>query len=140
MDLDLQVEKATQDLVLAAIRAGFVASAHDVSEGGLAIAFAESLFTPVDAGPGHSLGATASLNMDVAKLFSESQGRFVLSVPARYRQDFEALAGKTHVPFALVGEVTGEAKLVLNAANVQVSVEVGVARNAWENAIPNLLK
>lgn len=140
MDLDLQVEKATQDLVLAAIRAGFVASAHDVSEGGLAIAFAESLFTPVDAGPGHSLGATASLNMDVAKLFSESQGRFVLSVPARYRQDFEALAGKTDVPFALVGEVTGEAKLVLNAANGQVSVEVGVARNAWENAIPNLLK
>ena len=43
LELDLDVEKKRQDQILAAIQAGLLQSAHDLSEGGLAVALAESL-------------------------------------------------------------------------------------------------
>ncbi len=44
-EINIEIEKERQDQLLAAIRAGLIQSAHDLSEGGLAVAVAESLFT-----------------------------------------------------------------------------------------------
>ena len=64
-----------QKAVLDAIRAGLVASAHDLAEGGLAVALAESAIGA------EGLGAKVTVTGDaLSALFSESQSRFLLSV------------------------------------------------------------
>src|SRR5262249_23681708 len=70
--LNTTIEKERQNQVLAAIRAGVVQSAHDLSEGGLAVALAESLFN------GNGLGAEVKIaDNPVSALFSETQSRFL---------------------------------------------------------------
>src|SRR5690606_28839938 len=70
-ELDLEVEAKVQKQVLSAIRAGLVASAHDISEGGFAVALAESCMGA------KGLGAEVEVTGNpVSALFSESQSRF----------------------------------------------------------------
>ena len=115
MDFDLAVEKANQDLVLSAIKAGLVASAHDCAEGGLAVAVAESAFT-------NQLGVDITVEMPVENLFAETQSRFVLSVKPEKQAEFEALAGDKAVK---IGEVTNTGDLKLTALGGEINVASG---------------
>ena len=92
--VDLAVEKRLLDAVLAAIRGGLVASAHDLSEGGLSAALAESCF---GRGIGASVNVTTELRPDHA-LFSESQSRIVLSASPDKTAELEALLSQHGVP------------------------------------------
>lgn len=129
--LDLEVEKSHQAAVLTAIRAGIVESAHDLAEGGLAVAAAESLFGP------NSLGAKLDLKGNpVSALFSESQSRFLLSIKPENKEQFESL-----VPAALIGEVTNDNNLTISQGeNILIKEQVEVLESAWRGAIPCLLK
>ncbi|MFT8872135.1 MAG: phosphoribosylformylglycinamidine synthase subunit PurL [Sporolactobacillus sp.] len=83
--LDLAVEQNRQQRLLRAIRSGLVASAHDISEGGLIAALAESVF-------GTALSFELTLEGDPAvELFSETQSRFLVSVPETSAKPFEDL-------------------------------------------------
>ncbi len=130
MDFDLAVEKANQDLVLSAIKADLVASAHDCAEGGLAVAVAESAFT-------NQLGADITAEMPVENLFAETQSRFVLSVKPEKQAEFEALAGDKAVK---IGEVTNTGDLKLTALGGEINVATKKAEELWEEAIPCLMK
>lgn len=130
MDFDLAVEKANQDLVLSAIKADLVASAHDCAEGGLAVAVAESAFT-------NQLGVDITVEMPVENLFAETQSRFVLSVKPEKQADFEALAGEKAVK---IGEVTNTGDLKLSALDGEIDVATKKAEELWEEAIPCLMK
>lgn len=80
-EIDLEVEARRQRQLLAAIRAGVVASAHDVAEGGLAVALAECLMGAL------GLGAKVTVGGDlVSELFGETQSRFVVSVKKNIRK------------------------------------------------------
>ncbi|MEI2404064.1 phosphoribosylformylglycinamidine synthase subunit PurL [Niallia taxi] len=129
--LNLEVEKSHQAAVLTAIRAGIVESAHDLAEGGLAVAAAESLFGP------NSLGAKLDLKGNpVSALFSESQSRFLLSIKPENKEQFESL-----VPAALIGEVTNDNNLTISQGeNILIKEQVEVLESAWRGAIPCLLK
>ncbi|MEH7176746.1 phosphoribosylformylglycinamidine synthase subunit PurL [Neobacillus vireti] len=130
-ELNIEVEKANQDQVLAAIRAGVVQSAHDLSEGGLAVAIAESLFD------NDKLGAEVNVSGNlVSSLFSESQSRFLLSVKKEHQAQFESL-----VTAQLIGEVneTGTLK-VLSKTDTVLEASVNQLKDAWKGAIPCLLK
>lgn len=129
--IDLHVEAKRQQQLLAAIRAGVVASAHDVSEGGLAVALAECLMTA------QSLGAHVTIQGDVvSELFSETQSRFVISVKKEHQQSFEQL-----VQAVCIGEVTNDGTLhVTNGDTCILHVPVETMRNVWKGAIPCLLK
>ncbi|MEN3369027.1 MAG: phosphoribosylformylglycinamidine synthase subunit PurL [Verrucomicrobiota bacterium] len=72
--LDVERELAVQNAVRELIRAGLVRSAHDCSEGGLAVALAESCFNPSGL-----LGAEIDLQPSIQNLFNESQSRIVIS-------------------------------------------------------------
>jgi phosphoribosylformylglycinamidine synthase subunit PurL len=129
-EIDLQVESEYQQKVLSAIRAGLVASAHDLAEGGLSVAVAESLFGT------KGLGATIKVSGNpVSALFSESQSRFLLSVKKEHQREFEKLVGAT-----LIGEVTASAKLTITQ-NEEVLIDeyVEELESAWRGAIPCLL-
>ncbi|MCL5981308.1 MAG: phosphoribosylformylglycinamidine synthase subunit PurL [Firmicutes bacterium] len=135
--LDLGKEQALQKLVLAAIRQGLVASAHDLSEGGLAVALAECCF-------GHSLGAAVTLNSGNlrtdALLFGESQSRILLSLPEEKLTALQDLAAVAGVPLQKLGHVGGETLEISVDGRLLVDVPVILMRDKWREAIACYLK
>lgn len=132
-EIDLNIEHGRQQQILAAIQAGTVKSAHDLSEGGLAVALSESLFG------GNSLGAAVTLSGDaVTELFSETQSRFLLSVSPEQKEAFEAIVKDA----TRIGIVTNDTKLSITSENEQALVEANIQelQSAWKGAIPCLLK
>ncbi|MGO3604419.1 MAG: phosphoribosylformylglycinamidine synthase subunit PurL [Enterococcus malodoratus] len=130
MDFDLSVEKANQELVLSAIKAGLVASAHDCAEGGLVVAIAEATFNNL-------LGVDVTANMPVENLFAETQSRFVLSVKAENQAAFEKFAGEKAEK---IGNVTNTGELKLTSDDGEITVATKTAKELWEEAIPCLMK
>jgi phosphoribosylformylglycinamidine synthase len=102
--LDIEKELSLQRCLLDAIRAGLVVSAHDCSEGGLAIALAEAAINSA----GGSLGATVDYRRDdaIAALFGESQSRIVISYATRSADALHGIAERHGVPLTLLGHVT----------------------------------
>lgn len=127
--LDLDVEKKLQNQVISSIRAGLLASAHDLSEGGLAVALVQCL-------AGASLGASINVGADlVSELFSESQSRFLVSVAPENQTKFETL-----VDASLLGQVTEKPVLeIASQGELQLEMEVKQLAKAWKGAIPCLL-
>ncbi|EMW6189147.1 phosphoribosylformylglycinamidine synthase subunit PurL [Enterococcus faecium] len=129
-NFDLAVEKKNQELVLTAIQNGLIESAHDCSEGGLAIALAESAFK-------YQLGLSVQFGLPSAQLFAETQSRFVLTVAPENQTRFEEMMGDATV---LAGKVTDEAIIEISATDGQIKIETAVARKCWEDAIVCLMK
>lgn len=129
-NFDLAVEKKNQELVLTAIQNGLIESAHDCSEGGLAIALAESAFK-------YQLGLSVQFGLPSAQLFAETQSRFVLTVAPENQTRFEEMVGDAAV---LAGKVTDEALIEISATDGQIKIETAVARKCWEDAIVCLMK
>ncbi|OEH93401.1 phosphoribosylformylglycinamidine synthase subunit PurL [Bacillus solimangrovi] len=130
--IDLEVEQRRQKQILQAIQQGVVASAHDISEGGLAVAIAESLI-------GTELGAEVTVDGEaVTALFSETQSRFLLTVKAENREAFEQLNEDAR----FVGTVTNDGVMSITdmQQNAFVQATVEEMTNAWKGAIPCLLK
>lgn len=129
-NFDLAVEKKNQELVLTAIQNGLIESAHDCSEGGLAIALAESAFK-------YQLGLSVQFGLPSAQLFAETQSRFVLTVAPENQTRFEEMMGDAAI---LAGKVTDEAIIEISATDGQIKIETAVARKCWEDAIVCLMK
>ena len=105
--LDLKKERALQDLILSCAKARLLNSAHDLSDGGLAVALSESLLGKIN----HPLGAT--VNLDFGKhlrrdslLFGETQSRILVSLNPKKEHEFEAQAKRNGVPYFKIGQVT----------------------------------
>ncbi|GJI60051.1 phosphoribosylformylglycinamidine synthase subunit PurL [Bacillus altitudinis] len=132
-EIDLDVELARQEALLAAIQNGLVQSAHDVSEGGLGVALAESTFgTDV-------LGADIQIDLNsAASLFSESQSRFVVTVKPENREAFAAAVQDAKE----VGTVTNDGVFTVKNQEGQqwIHAAVNELERAWKGAIPCLLK
>jgi phosphoribosylformylglycinamidine synthase II len=110
--LSLDTEKALHDCVLSLIRDGLLQSAHDCSEGGVAVALAESCIS----GPERTLGAVVRLPKGRlrkdAVLFGESQSRIVVSVTPVHRPTVLDHAKRFGVPAAVIGSVSGDRLVV----------------------------
>lgn len=131
--IDLEVEKTRQNQLLEAIRAGVIASAEDVAEGGLAVALAESVIRA------NGLGAEVQIDGEATTaLFSESQSRFLLTVKEEHIEQFEAL----HSDATKLGVVTDNKVLSIKNAQEEMLVEeqVDQLRTLWSNRIAQLLK
>jgi phosphoribosylformylglycinamidine synthase II len=135
--LDLAVEKRLQRALLTAIQSGLVASAHDLSEGGLAVALAESC---ISGGLGAQVNVATSLRADHA-LFSESQSRVLLSVSPTQWSALEELLREHAVPATVLGTVVGEKKLSVEVNGKSViNTAVEALEKVWKDAIPCLMK
>jgi phosphoribosylformylglycinamidine synthase len=103
-ELVLENEKNLQLLMLSAIRSGLISSAHDCSEGGLAVALSECCIE-------NKFGAQiTNLNANIradAELFGESQSRIVISCSQQNAAKVEESARKYQVPFKVIGKVSG---------------------------------
>jgi phosphoribosylformylglycinamidine synthase II len=104
-ELNLDREKRVQDACLEMIRAGMVKSAHDCSEGGIAVALAECcIFSP------NHLGAKIKLDQKIradALLFGESQSRIIITVSPEDLPEMEKIAQDHQILFSVIGKVEG---------------------------------
>lgn len=134
--LDLDTEKTLLAGVLGAIQNGLVQSAHDLSEGGLAVALAESC---ISGSVGAQVSLSTELRSDVA-LFSESQSRILLSASQEQADKLEAYLSESGVPVTRLGSVGGESLAVTINDAQAVNEPVEGLRQVWEDAIPCLMK
>lgn len=130
--IDLQVEVARQDALLQAIQAGVVASAHDIAEGGFAVALAEKTFSAKNLGVDVTISGSA-----ITALFSESQSRFIVTVKPQHAAAFEEIVTDA----VNIGTVTSDTSVIIRNENGEewVSGSVEEFRSAWKGAIPCLL-
>ena len=125
--LDLGAEKALADLLAEGV--GLLTSAHDLSEGGLAQALAESCLR-------NDLGVSVSLAGDAfVDLFSESTGRVVVTVAADDVVRLTELALAHGVPVTHLGETGGSALAVAG----QFDLPLTELREAWTATLPAAL-
>jgi len=137
--VDLAAEKRLQDLLLSQIRAGRVASAHDLSEGGLLVAISEMLFGPDCVGASVDLSRFAAPRQD-ALLFGESQGRVIISVAPADLPAVLSDAGEAGVPADDIGAVTAEAALSVATGLGRLDWAVSRLRTGWETSIEVAMK
>jgi phosphoribosylformylglycinamidine synthase len=138
--LDLPAELAVQKTCLAAIQAGLLRSAHDCSEGGLAVALAESCFSH----NGHStIGATIRIDSSLiphpSSLFSESPSRIVVSVKPENVAPVQALAARHNVACAVIGTVGGAHLTITSNEQPLINQPVSTLETAWRETLPKAL-
>jgi len=125
--LDLDLEKRVQKTVRSAVKEDVIKSAHDCSEGGLAVTLAESCFE-------NGLGINVDIDepiSDEALLFGESQSRIVVSIAPDDLHKFEEITVSNSVPYMKIGTVQGgEYKF-----NELINLDVGEMKSKWETAI-----
>lgn len=132
--IDLELEKKVQEYCLAAIEAGLVRSAHDLSEGGLAVCLAECAF--------HSrrrIGCSVALEDAIRPdtlLFGEAQSRILLTCRKKDLGRLEKLAKERAVPVKVIGRTGGPSIVVEHRGRELVRVTVEEAFLRWKNAIP----
>jgi phosphoribosylformylglycinamidine synthase len=134
--VDLEHERRLAELLRAAVAQGLLSSAHDVSDGGLAVALAECSFT----GP-ERVGARIALGDSIrpdALLFGESTGRVIAASAAP--DALLELAAEHGVPARAVGETGGE-RLVVGAPGGEPWLDLAVddLHERWAGAIPRRL-
>ncbi len=128
--IDLNEALIINHCLTQAIRRGIIRSAHDVSEGGIAVSLAEKLF-------GSGLGAQITIPCHSTQercmlLFSESQNRYLVSVAAENIAAFEQLFGDKA---ACIGQVSADAHI----AWLQEQVEIAELYKAWSKGLEQQL-
>ena len=125
--------KRTFRAVTKAIDSGLIKSCHDLSEGGLAVAAAEMAFA---GGYGLQLDLSkvpaTGIERNDFMLFSESNSRFLLEVSEQDKEDFESVM--RNKPYAQIGKVTKDERLVVNGLNMKTIVDASLAdlRRSWK--------
>ncbi len=132
--LDLDLEKRVQACCRSLVREGLIKSAHDCSEGGLAVALAECSING-------NVGALLEVEIEGrpdAFLFGEVQSCIVITCVPRDLAQVEAAAREKSVPYRLLGEVGGE-RLVIREASGRALIDqpVGEMRRVWQESIGN---
>ena len=138
--IDLDGELAVQAACLEAAEAGLIQSAHDCSDGGLAVALAESCFASLTrAGIGAEAELTGSLSA-TSLLFSETPSRIIISFAEAQRAAIEAIASKRNCPFKILGQVGGERFLIKTNGEQVIDSAVAELEDAWRNSLARKLK
>ncbi len=130
--VDFRAELALHETILRAADRGLLASCHDVSEGGLAMAVVEACCSIPDGLPMHGARIRLSEGMRPdAFLFGESQGRMLVSVRRESAPALRELASSTKVPIAALGEVGGA---TLDFDDL-VSIRIRELAELWRGAL-----
>ena len=135
-EVDLDAERRLVDLLVRLANDGLLSSAHDVSDGGLAVALAESAMAG-------GRGADVELDSAVrpsALLFGETTGRVVLSFPPRNGAGIRAAAAELGVPLAEVGSVGGARLRVSVGGRPILDEDVAALREIWSSAFERAIE
>ena len=132
--MDLTLAKRISDFTLEIIRKGWVKSAHDCSEGGLAVALAECCMSNGDAMVGASVDLGALGARPDAVLFGETQSRVIVSCAPEHLERIVNGA----LPVTVLG-ATGGSALKIKTSRGELSRDVARLRDVWWNALGRLM-
>jgi phosphoribosylformylglycinamidine synthase len=126
--IDLKLESRLQRCCLSAIRQGIIRSAHDLSDGGLAVALAECC---IGGGLGFNGFPVGRGGRRDQALFGENQSRIIVSVDVRDAARLEKMAGRESVPLRSLGFVGGS-RLVIEG-----DIDLGLEQieTAWRGGL-----
>ena len=129
---DLDHEQRLARLLVAAAKRRLLNSAHDLADGGLAQALAESCLR-------HGLSVSFGLpeGDPVVQLFSETPGRVLISLPPANADAVGALSAEHGIPAAHLGKVTDSGKLKIRG---HFAVALADLRSAWTSPIPTAMQ
>lgn len=136
-EVDLHAEKALIDCLVALASPGLLQSAHDISDGGLAVTLAESCFA--------AAGLAAEINLQTNDppefaLFEESGARAVISVKTESLAHAEQVAAQYKIEARQIGTVTrGEFRIQTNG-QPRLCASVDSLQQVWANSLEKLLQ
>jgi phosphoribosylformylglycinamidine synthase subunit PurL len=134
-ELDLNMEQAVQKTVLEAIRKGLLSSAHDCSEGGLAVALAESCISKPDKMTGAVIDRLQFSGRRDALLFGESQSRIIVSCPPKSVAGLKKLADKNKAPFSMIGKTGGKTLNIKDGKKDLINVSLDKLYKQWSGSL-----
>jgi phosphoribosylformylglycinamidine synthase len=153
--IDLEAEERLIKVLVRLAASGVVRSAHDVSDGGLAVAVAECCFAAVGAdlgvrpgGEGAHIGAPllgAEVRFDghlpaEMALFGEQGARAVVSVAAASLARVHEIAREYEIPARRIGQVTRDGRFRIHYNRARVEAEVASLGDIWEHALERALR
>jgi phosphoribosylformylglycinamidine synthase II len=133
--VDLDIERRLIRVMVASVRESLLRSAHDVSEGGLAVALADCCIAS-ETGPAR--GACIDLERGIRAdtlLFGESQARIIVSVRRRHLTRLREIARRDGVPMTVIGEVRGQRLEISDLIDLPVSL----LRKRWRTGLERAL-
>ncbi len=134
--INFALERRLHKLILVSNEKGLIQSAHDVAEGGLAVALAESAME-------NEFGVDIELNSELRKdiaLFGESQSRFIVSVKPENLDTMKELMLTNRIPNTVLGTVTKDNfKIKINGEET-IGLPVEGMKKTWKEAFQLLMK
>src|SRR6266545_805522 len=134
-EVDLDAQRRLIDLLISLAERRVLSSAHDVADGGLAVALAESAMKD-------GIGAEIALEAGVRSsslLFGESSGRALVTFQGRNEAAVRATTEQSDVPFAVVGRVGG-GSLTISVGRKVIDESVSALRDLWSTAFARALE
>jgi phosphoribosylformylglycinamidine synthase len=139
--IDLDLEKRVQKTCLEAADKFLLKSAHDCSDGGLAVAIIESCFSSLNR---QSIGAEIELNDEnlniKALLFGETPSRIVVSFAEENLEKVQSLAAENNCPFAVIGKVSGTNLNIKASGENLISASIADLETVWAQSLKNQLE
>lgn len=134
--IDLEAERKLINVLLESADLGILNSAHDLSEGGLCVAIAESCFAPKGL-LGVKLNPLYNYRVrEDALLFAESQARAIVSLDRKNIPILESITSKRNLPMEIVGEVSGDRFYI----DKLLDIPIIKAYESWAFGFENILK
>ncbi len=118
--VDLKYEKRLINALVELAEKKLIASAHDISLGGLAIALAESCMNPES-----FVGAEVELNDNIRAdllLFGEDQGRVIISLSEKNFEEFRKIMENYQLPFEIIGKTNATKTLSIKGRNFNIEL------------------
>lgn len=135
---DIKILKNCMKGILSTIDKKYIASCHDVSEGGIGVCISEM-----------SIGGDIGCSIDLSeigndlrsdfKLFSESNIRWIIEVKKEKEKDFEKLLKNNKTTFIKFGNTKSNKIIIKDKNNTIVNQKVSNLRDIWKNAIWNIM-
>lgn len=135
---DTEVLKNCLIGILSAIEKEFIASCHDVSEGGIGVCISEMTI-------GGNIGAEIDLSKVGAnlrydfKLFSESNTRWIIEIKKGKDKEFEKLLSKNKTPFEKIGKTINKNIIIKDNNKTIINLKVTKIKDIWKNTIWNIM-
>jgi phosphoribosylformylglycinamidine synthase len=138
--LDLDAELAVQTACLRAAAAGLLRSAHDCSDGGLAVALAECCFSSLNR---PAVGADIDItgDLDVAtRLFSETPSRIIISFAQSALGNIEEIVAAADCPMTVLGRVGSDLLRIESDGETVMELAVAEIETAWRSSLKDKLQ
>ena len=136
-EVDLKMERALQELLQELIASNMLTSAHDISDGGMAVTIAECC---MGGKLGAEVGVTGWEESAELMLFGEGAGRVIVSMPPEITTQVQEIARSKDVSFTHMGEVKGGRLKMHVDGEVKIDLSLSQIESSWREAIPWKMK